>query len=554
MNIFRCFSWFALLAISTVCTSALGQQVTVQRPANDQEGLEVLTRGPVHEAFAETITFDPEPGIVIPTAPPDPIDEIAPDRRPEGANVTWIPGYWGWDDERKDFVWISGIWRALPPGRQWIPGYWGQTQQGSQWVSGYWADAAATEIDYLPEPPASVETGPNVEAPSAESTWLPGCWIWQQNRYAWRHGTWTAGNQNWDWVPDHYVWTPSGYIFVDGYHDYSVPRRGVVFAPVFFSRGLRTQAGYAYSPMAAINPGVFARHLFLRSGYGHYYFGDYYGSNYADAGYLPGFSYQSSRRGYDPIYAHQRWQHRHDRDWEQRVRSSFRNFRDNDDARPPRNWAAQRELARRDASKNQGDIAVALPLDELSRRQIGKTRFQPVDPAERQQLGQRGQQYRQYLQRRQQLEADAARTADGTSSVVPGPARRKVAKSPFVAPPADQLGKQYAPPQRHQVLKPDFQVQPQPRANRGKSGLRQAQAPANLSEPARQSQGQPQRQNINRGNRPGASAPKSRPQGGQGENRGNRQARSGGNRQGGAGGQNQDQQQNQPAKQAKEQK
>ncbi len=26
----------------------------------------MLTRGPVHEAFAETISFDPEPGIVVP--------------------------------------------------------------------------------------------------------------------------------------------------------------------------------------------------------------------------------------------------------------------------------------------------------------------------------------------------------------------------------------------------------------------------------------------------------------------------------------------------------
>ena len=208
-----------------------------QASAAGQDGVEVLTRGPVHEAFAETITFDPEPGIVAPKAPPADIEEVPPQQRPEGANVAWIPGYWGWDDERNDFLWVSGIWRALPPGRQWVPGYWGQSQQGSQWTSGYWADAAASEIDYLPEPPATVEAGPNIAAPSADDIWLPGCWIWQQNRYAWRPGYWTKGNQDWDWVPDHYVWTPSGYVFVDGYYDYSVPRRGVVFAPVYFQWG-----------------------------------------------------------------------------------------------------------------------------------------------------------------------------------------------------------------------------------------------------------------------------------------------------------------------------
>ena len=38
-------------------------------PAEAEEGVQVLTRGPVHEAFAETVTFDPEPGIVVPKAP-----------------------------------------------------------------------------------------------------------------------------------------------------------------------------------------------------------------------------------------------------------------------------------------------------------------------------------------------------------------------------------------------------------------------------------------------------------------------------------------------------
>ena len=133
-----------------------------------EEGVQVLTRGPVHEAFAETVTFDPEPGIVVPKAPPAAIEEVPPEQRPEGANVAWIPGYWGWDDERNDFLWVSGIWRDLPPGRQWVPGYWGKSGQGFQWTSGYWADAKVSEVEYLPEPPATVEAGPNIAAPSAD--------------------------------------------------------------------------------------------------------------------------------------------------------------------------------------------------------------------------------------------------------------------------------------------------------------------------------------------------------------------------------------------------
>ena len=46
--------------------------------ADPTDGVQVLTRGPVHEAFAETISFDPEPGIVVPKTPPEAIEELPP--------------------------------------------------------------------------------------------------------------------------------------------------------------------------------------------------------------------------------------------------------------------------------------------------------------------------------------------------------------------------------------------------------------------------------------------------------------------------------------------
>lgn len=106
-----------------------------------EDGVEVLTRGPVHEAFAGTITFDPEPGVVVRKPAPEPIEELPPEQKPTADNVAWIPGYRGWDDERDDYLWVSGIWRSLPPGRQWISGYWATAARDSQWTSGYWADA-----------------------------------------------------------------------------------------------------------------------------------------------------------------------------------------------------------------------------------------------------------------------------------------------------------------------------------------------------------------------------------------------------------------------------
>jgi hypothetical protein len=42
-------------------------------PAPDTrvQGVQVLTRGPVHEAFAGMVTYNPEPGIVVVKAPPE---------------------------------------------------------------------------------------------------------------------------------------------------------------------------------------------------------------------------------------------------------------------------------------------------------------------------------------------------------------------------------------------------------------------------------------------------------------------------------------------------
>ena len=160
---------------------------------------------------------------------------------------------------------------------------------------------------------------------------------------------------------------------------------------------------------------------------------------------------------------------------------------------------------------------MAARLEELAQRKNSRLRFQPVDPTERQQFGQRGQEYRTYLQQRQQLEADAARTPGVDPATATGPARRRFSRSPFVAPPVEQLGKDYTPPQRHQVLKPNFQVQPQPRIREGAPGTRQAFRPGAAGGLQQQQQqdpqaqlrfasGQSQRQGVNQGNRQGASA------------------------------------------------
>lgn len=431
-----------------------------QAPANDAPGVEVLTRGPVHEAFAGMVTFNPEPGVVVTKTPPEGIEELPPEERPEGDNVTWIPGYWTWDDERSDFLWVSGTWRALPPGRAWMAGYWGRSTQGYQWTSGYWADASARETTYLPAPPVTIEAGPNIAAPSVDYGWSPGCWVWYQGRYAWRPGYWVQGRADWDWCPGHYVWTPRGYIFVGGFWDYPIERRGVLFAPVYFESGVYARHGYYYSPTIVINLGVFNDHLFLRPRYGHYYFGDYYAASYSQGGFYAAFTFQSSRHGYDPIYAHQRWVHRQDREWEHRVEASYQNRRDHETARPPRTWAAQRNIHPATAESQQNRLLVATPIAQLAKSSDSPVRFQPVAKAERQKLAQRGQEVQKSREERRTLETKAEATTAGKPSEAFAPAKVRPPQSPIVAKSARQLGRSQAPPKAQPSPKPNLKVQP----------------------------------------------------------------------------------------------
>ena len=457
---------YCLVATLLGAAVAWGQQRDAPIVRSDAvDGVEVLTRGPVHEAFAETISFDPEPGLVVLKTAPEPIEELPPEQKPEGANVDWIPGYWAWDDERDDFLWISGIWRSLPPGRQWVPGYWTEARRGSQWISGYWADARAVEIDYLPEPPATLEAGPNIDPPSVDYTWLPGCWIWHQNRYVWRPGVWAEAQPNWVWIPAHYVWSPRGYVFLDGYYDYSVARRGVLFAPVYFSSIIYSQRGYSYSPVTVINPAVFTTHLFLRPSYGHYYFGDYYSASYTTSGFAPSFSFYASRSGYDPFCAHQRWHHRSDREWHRRVEADYAHRRDHEEARPPRTWAAQRERSGRDPANSDNSFVVVAALDDLAKSKTSAFRFQALAQEERQQLEERGQQVRKFREERQQLEAIAHEPSEAAPERTQRPVKVKIPRTPIASRPIAQLGDD-APPQGIEPPKPDVSIEPKPRKKR----------------------------------------------------------------------------------------
>ena len=294
-----------------------GDQAPAGGQAGGQAGPEVLTRGPVHEAFAEVISYDAKPGQVAPKEPPKPIEEVPPAEKPQG-DYTWIPGYWAWDQDRGNFIWVSGAWRIPPPGTTWVPGYWNQAANGYQWVGGYWGPAANTatasqstaETVYLPKaPPDSVESGASTPAPSPDHFWVPGYWYWvdAEGRYAWRAGYWGRSQPDWVWIPARYVWTPGGYVFIAGHWDYTLAKRGVVFCPVYYDNPYYIGPNYYYSPSVCIDTPVLTGYLFCRPAYCHYYFGDYYDPVYVGVGIYPWYACHDRGYCYEPLYVHERW-------------------------------------------------------------------------------------------------------------------------------------------------------------------------------------------------------------------------------------------------------
>ncbi len=413
-------------------------------------GAELMTRGPIHEAFAEPVVFDPKAGPVIPKQPPQAVQEMPPDQKPAGDNVQWIPGYWTWDDTRNDFLWVSGIWRIPPPGRQWVPGYWHNAQNGYQWASGSWGPIAAQDANvqpqqYLPAPPASIEAGPNTPAPSQGSVWAPGCWYWQSTGYAWRPGYWVVPQNNWLWVPAHYVWTPGGYLFVGGYWDHAIAQRGMMFAPVYFSQPLYAQPAFVYTPSVGLVAAGLLANLFVRPTYGHYYFGDFYAGAYFSVGIFPAYSYHMSRYGYDPIYAHAYAINivRNPR-WAEEMHDAYRFRRDHVEARPPHTWAQQTTIIRNTTivnvtnvhvTNNVREVAMAAPMSRLAAEANaggpGGMRFERVDAAHRQAAVAQAAQLHQFREARAAEEVRVARSGPANE-----PRRSELPRSPVAAPQA----------------------------------------------------------------------------------------------------------------------
>jgi hypothetical protein len=293
---------------------ANSQSPEATQPPATPKGVEVMARGPVHEAFA-TPTGEPVATKPVPKKPPQPLEEMPPDQKPQG-DVIWVKGYWAWDDDRQDYLWVSGIWRTVPPGKQWVAGYWRADGEQHQWVPGFWTNAATDttrhDVTYLPTPPTAPAVSPPGQAPAQDTFYVPGVWVWSGDHYMWKSGYWARVQPGYVWVPDHYRWTPSGYVFIPGYWDLAIHDRGVLFAPVVVDYAV-VGPTFVYTPAYVVPDVVVMDAFFVRPCFCHYYFGDYYGPTYVRLGFESGFVY--SRHSYDAIVVYSGWEHRAEPAW-----------------------------------------------------------------------------------------------------------------------------------------------------------------------------------------------------------------------------------------------
>ncbi len=399
-----------MILISMLLTSgALYGQQSDQPPAiPGEEQPEVLTRGPLHEAYAQPVILEEEDDddLIVPKVPPPDIEEVPPSDRPVGEKYVWVPGYWAWDSERNDYIWISGCWRIVPSGKYWIPGYWAKVPGGYRWVTGFWTSNSNKEIEYLPAPPAVTYVAPAANA-SPDMIWVPPCWYWYNSRYTLRSGYWIDARPDWMWVPSHYIWTPRGHIFVSGHWDYPFNSRGVLFAPVFFRGHIHT--GLRFSLSIAVDLGNLEFSLFTRPRYRHYYFGDYYDSFNIGLGIFPWFECMTRHTWYDPVYLHHNWRNRkYNPDWWQHERREYDRRRNDINLRPPRTY---RDLERRvyNMPVNQRkNYEVAVPIKRIIDDRSTPIRFRQNKEQDREQISRHIQEVNKYARDRSQWESSGS--------------------------------------------------------------------------------------------------------------------------------------------------
>jgi hypothetical protein len=406
------WGWPATYAQQDTPSAPPGFERGIERAAGaEQQGVETLTRGPVHEAFGAPTANDPEPTETVKTRPPEPIEEESPEFKPAGA--IWMPGYWDWDVATSKHIWVSGMWRVPPPGMRWVPTYWTHTSGGWQRVPGFWVSAETREVQYQASVPESLEVGPSTPSPGDNYFYVPGCWNYYDSGYRWRAGYWAPYRDDYVWSPDRWYWTPRGYVFTAGFWDWRPAVRGCLFAPVVFTSDVYLQPGWRYRPWCLIDIARFYAHLWIGPRAHGYYFGNYYGPWASRWGFTPWCDWRfGNPYFFDPIWA---WSNvywgRRGIDFIDRTSGWHRYYERNVNERPAITFAEQQErIAAGRIDRDRSQNILADDLREVAQRTDSPLRLARVEERARDSVRRATEEMRELNQVRSRVEAEASAT------------------------------------------------------------------------------------------------------------------------------------------------
>jgi hypothetical protein len=244
----------------------------------------------------------------------------------------------------------------------------------------------------------------------------------------------------WVWAPSHYVGTPRGYVFVGGHWDYSLSRRGVLFAPVYFPRHYYEQPGFSYSLSVAVDIGNLEFGLFTYPRYSHYYFGDYYDNVYIGIGIFPWYECRTRHFWYDPIYEHDRWRHyKVDRDWDAHERHEYDRRRDDKDLRTPRTYRDMEQRLDKMPEAKRKDIRIAETMDKVVADKKSPMKFESIKADARQKISKDSSDLRKFGDERSRWESSPAQNKPGQPNMERrGPATQSTERKETVTPPTER--------------------------------------------------------------------------------------------------------------------
>ncbi|NGX61451.1 MAG: hypothetical protein K940chlam9_00937 [Chlamydiae bacterium] len=218
--------------------------------------------GPIHEAYI-TQEYGKEILQAVPNIPPHPIYEEPP-RKTDPESI-WISGYWAWVREAGEYVWVSGIWRKLPPGQAWTPGKWHQYTEGWVWIPGYFSPEGSPAMSPVLSPPPTPLEEATPQAPNNSESyfWIAGQWGYDPTvrDYVWYKGRWEPLESDWVYTPASFQSTEKGTIYLPAFWDWPLELRGSVYDTIHIPKEHRNQAHY--EPEKSLDPLYVVEKLYL---------------------------------------------------------------------------------------------------------------------------------------------------------------------------------------------------------------------------------------------------------------------------------------------------